>query len=93
MGEGLTVQVKKGTSMIYKKILWVIYDQCSLSSLKNYKIPHEEQGINLPKYTYFKIHDPAAYHDTDTQRYRCSLVKRQINYNKEKNKHPKYWST
>ena len=25
-----------------------------------------------------------ANHNTDTQKYRCSLVKRQINYNKEK---------
>ena len=24
---------------------------------------------------YFKIHDPAAYHDTDTQKYCCSLQK------------------
>ena len=38
----------------------------------------------LPNYTYFKIHDPAVHHDTNTQKYRCSLVKRQINYNKEK---------
>ena len=30
----------------------------------------------LPYHTYFKIHDPAAHHD--------NLVKRQINYNKEK---------
>ena len=44
----------------------------------------------LPNYTYFKIHDPAAHHDTDTQKYRCSLVKRQINYSTRKNKHPKY---
>ena len=28
----------------------------------------------LPNYTYFKIHDPAAHHDTDTQKYRCSLI-------------------
>ena len=38
----------------------------------------------LPNYTYFKIHDPAARHDTDTQKCHFSLVKRQINYNKEK---------
>ena len=38
----------------------------------------------LPNYTYFKIHDPAAHHDTDTQKYFCSLVERQINFNKEK---------
>ena len=36
------------------------------------------------KDTYFKILDPAAHHDTDAQKYRCSLVKRQINYNKDK---------
>ena len=36
-----------------------------------------------PNYTYFKIHDQAAHHDTDTQKYQCGLVKRQINYNKE----------
>ena len=37
-----------------------------------------------PNYTFFKIHDPAVHHDTDPQTYCCSLVKRQINYNKEK---------
>ena len=42
----------------------------------------------LPNYTYFKINYPAALHDIDTQKFRCSYVKRQINYNKEKNKHP-----
>ena len=35
-------------------------------------------------HTYFKIHDPAAHHDTDIQKYRCSLVKRQINNNTER---------
>ena len=30
----------------------------------------------LPNYTYFKIHDPAAHHDTDTQKHHCSVVKR-----------------
>ena len=38
----------------------------------------------LPNYTYFEIHYPVAPHDTDTQKYRCSLLKRQINNNKEK---------
>ena len=38
----------------------------------------------LPKYTYFEIYDVAAHHDTDPQNYHGSLVKRQINYNKEK---------
>ena len=38
----------------------------------------------LPKYTYFKIHDPAVHHNTDTLKYCCTLVKRQINDNKEK---------
>ena len=38
----------------------------------------------LPNYTYSKIHDPRAHHDTDTKKYHCSLVKRQINYNQEK---------
>ena len=38
----------------------------------------------LLNYTYSKIHDPLANHDTDTQKSRCSLVKRQINFNKEK---------
>ena len=37
----------------------------------------------LHNYTYFKIHNPAAHHDSDTQKYSCCLVKRQINYNKE----------
>ena len=37
-----------------------------------------------PNVTYFKIHDPAAHHDTDAQRNLCSHVKSQINYNKEK---------
>ena len=37
-----------------------------------------------PNYTFFKIHGPAAHYDTDTQKYRCSLVKRKINYNKDK---------
>ena len=45
----------------------------------------------LPKYTYFKINNPVVHDDTDTRKY-CSLVKRQINYNKEKNEHPqKTW--
>ena len=37
--------------------------------------------------THFKIHDPAAHHDIDTQKYRYCLVKKtkQMNYNKEKN--------
>ena len=38
----------------------------------------------LPNYTYFEIHDHAAHHDTDTQKYRCRLLKRQINFSKEK---------
>ena len=38
----------------------------------------------LPNYTYFKIHDPAVHHNTGTQKYCCSLVQRQMNYNKEK---------
>ena len=38
----------------------------------------------LLNYTYLKIHDPAAHNNTDTRKYWCSLVKRQINYNKEK---------
>ena len=38
----------------------------------------------LPNNTYFKIHDPAAHHNTDNQKYCCSLVKRQINFNREK---------
>ena len=33
----------------------------------------------LPNYTYFKIHDPAAHHDIDTQKYRCGRVKKPIN--------------
>ena len=28
----------------------------------------------MPNYTYFEMHDPAAYYDTDTQKYLCSLV-------------------
>ena len=32
------------------------------------------------------MQDPATHQDTDTQKYRCSLVKIQSNYNKEKNK-------
>ena len=31
-----------------------------------------------------KIHNPAAYDSTDTQKYWFTLVKRQINYDKEK---------
>ena len=38
----------------------------------------------LLKYIYFETYDPAAQHDTDTQKYRQGLVKRQINCNKEK---------
>ena len=38
----------------------------------------------LPNYTYFKIHESAAQHNTDNQKYCHSLVKRQINYLKEK---------
>ena len=30
----------------------------------------------LPNNTYFKIYDPAAQHDTDTQMNSCSLLKR-----------------
>ena len=33
----------------------------------------------------------AAHHDTDIQKYRCSLVKWQINYNKEKDERHKFW--
>ena len=29
----------------------------------------------LPNYTYFKIHDLAAHHDTETQMYYYSIVK------------------
>ncbi len=32
----------------------------------------------LPKYTYFKLHDPAAHKYNSTLEYRCDLVKRQI---------------
>ena len=42
-----------------------------------------KEGLQA-NYTYSKIHDPAAHRDTDTQKYHCSLVKRQIKYNKEK---------
>ena len=38
----------------------------------------------LPNYTYSKIHDPAAHHDTDTQKYRCSLVKDKLTTIKKK---------
>ena len=38
----------------------------------------------MPNNIYFKIYDPAVHHNTNTQKYCCSLVKRQINYNKEK---------
>ena len=31
--------------------------------------------ILLPNYTYFKIHDPAAHHDFDTQNYHKVLYK------------------
>ena len=36
---------------------------------------HEEM---LPKYTYFKLHDPAAHKYNSTLEYRRDLVKRQI---------------
>ena len=32
----------------------------------------------LPKYTYFKLHDPAAYKYNSTLEYRRDLVKKQI---------------
>ena len=32
----------------------------------------------LPKYTYFKLHDPAAHKYNSTLEYRRDLVKRQI---------------
>ena len=32
----------------------------------------------LPKYTYFKLHDPAVHKYNSTLEYRCDLVKRQI---------------
>ncbi len=37
----------------------------------------------LPKYTYFKLHDPAAHKYTSTFDYRCDLVKRQITLSKD----------
>ena len=36
----------------------------------------------LPKYTYFKLHDPAAHKYNSTLEYRCDLVKRQITLSK-----------
>ena len=32
----------------------------------------------LPKYTYFKLYDPAAHKYNSNLEYRCDLVKRQI---------------
>ena len=67
-----------------ERILIKLYWQ-SVSLLFNQTCLNERL---LPNFSYFKIHDYAA--DTDTQKYFCSLVKRQINFNKEK-KYFKYW--
>ena len=37
----------------------------------------------LPKYTYFKLHDPAAHKYSSTLEYRRDLVKRQITLSKD----------
>ena len=37
----------------------------------------------LPKYTYFKLHDPAAHKYNSTLEYRRDLVKRQITLSKD----------
>ena len=39
----------------------------------------------LPKYTLFKLYDPAAQHDTSTMDFRFNLVKRQIEKSKKIN--------
>ena len=36
----------------------------------------------LPKYTYFKLHDPAAHKYNSSLEYSCDLVKRQITLRK-----------
>ena len=40
--------------------------------------------LSMLNWRYFIIHDPATHYDTETGKYRYSLVNRQINYNKEK---------
>ena len=41
----------------------------------------------LPKYTYFKLHNPAAHKYNSTLEYRRDLVKRQITLRKQKLHH------
>ena len=41
----------------------------------------------LPKYTYFKLHDPAAHKYNSTLEYRRDLVKRQITLCKKQKLH------
>ena len=57
---------------LYRQNMSLLFNQTCLN-----------EGL-LPNYTYIKIHDSAAHNDTDTQKYRCSLLKGQINNNKEK---------
>ena len=46
--------------------------------------PDKCLGFKLELVNEFTQNDSVAHHDTDTQKYRCSRVKRQINYNKER---------
>ena len=66
--------------MKLERILIKLYRQ-NMSLLFNQTCFNKRLLLNYP---HFKIHDPAAHHDTDTQKYRCSLVKRQINDNRER---------
>ena len=62
-------KLEKILNKFYRQNLYLLFNETCLNEWL------------LPNYTYFKIHDPAAHPDTDTQKYHCSLVKRQINHN------------
>ena len=65
-----TIKVIQEFERIQKKICWH-----KMSIMFNEICINEEM---LPKYTYFKLHDPAAHKYNSTLEYRRDLVKRQI---------------
>ena len=65
-----TIKVIRESEWIQKKIC-----RLKMSIMFNEICSNEEM---LPKYTYFKLHDPAAHKYNSTLEYRRDLVKRQI---------------
>ena len=70
-------QFPQNTIKVIREFEWIQKKICrhKMSIMFNEICINEEM---LPKYTYFKLHDPAAHKYNSTLEYRRDLVKRQI---------------